>query len=96
MEVENRYVTIRHHVEGSPSVDDFEVKSAAVRWTPESGEVLVRNLYLSIDPYQLNRMKRQSASHHSVDVILPGEVSDYSLLIIKHRSTSGGGLLLTF
>ncbi|XP_051199971.1 NADP-dependent alkenal double bond reductase P2 [Lolium perenne] len=73
MEVENRYIAIRHHVEGSPSVDDFEVKTAAVRWTPESGEVLVKNMYLSIDPYQLNRMKRQSASHHSVDVILPGE-----------------------
>uniref|UniRef100_A0ACD6AE75 Uncharacterized protein n=1 Tax=Avena sativa TaxID=4498 RepID=A0ACD6AE75_AVESA len=73
MEVENRYIAIRHHVEGSPSEDDFEVKTAPVRWTPESGEVLVKNLYLSIDPYQLNRMKRQSASHHSVDVILPGE-----------------------
>ncbi|KAM3191842.1 hypothetical protein ACQJBY_069212 [Aegilops geniculata] len=73
MEVENRYIAVRHHVEGSPSVDDFEVKTEAVRWTPESGEVLVRNTYVSIDPYQLNRMKRQSASHHSVDVIVPGE-----------------------
>ncbi|CAM0910112.1 unnamed protein product [Alopecurus aequalis] len=73
MEVQNRYVAVRHHVEGSPSEDDFEVKTAMVRWTPDSGEVLVRNLYLSIDPYQLNRMKRRSASHHSVDVILPGE-----------------------
>lgn len=73
MEVENRYVAVRHHVEGTPSEDDFEVKAAAVRWTPESGEVLVRNLYVSVDPYQLNRMKRHSASHHSIDVIVPGE-----------------------
>lgn len=76
MEVENRYVAVRHHVEGSPSESDFELITAAtpVRWTPESGEVLVKNLYLSVDPYQLNRMKRHSASHLAVDVIVPGEV----------------------
>lgn len=75
MEVENRYVAVRHHVEGSPSESDFELITAAtpVRWTPESGEVLVKNLYLSVDPYQLNRMKRHSASHLAVDVIVPGE-----------------------
>uniref|UniRef100_A0ACD5UGM2 Uncharacterized protein n=1 Tax=Avena sativa TaxID=4498 RepID=A0ACD5UGM2_AVESA len=73
MEVENRYVAVRHHVERYPSEEDFEVKAAAVGWTPGSGEVLVKNLYLSIDPYQLNRMKRHSASHHSVEVIVPGE-----------------------
>lgn len=74
MEVESRYVAVRHHVEGLPSEDDFEVKAARVRWWPESGEVLVRNLYLSVDPYQLNRMKRRSASHLAVDGIVPGEV----------------------
>uniref|UniRef100_J3MFK4 Enoyl reductase (ER) domain-containing protein n=1 Tax=Oryza brachyantha TaxID=4533 RepID=J3MFK4_ORYBR len=73
MEVESRYVAVRHHVEGFPSEDDFEVKKVKVRWTPESGEVLVRNLCLSMDPYQLNRMKRRSASHHAVDGIVPGE-----------------------
>uniref|UniRef100_A0ACD5WTH0 Uncharacterized protein n=1 Tax=Avena sativa TaxID=4498 RepID=A0ACD5WTH0_AVESA len=76
MEVENRYVAVRHHVEGSPSEDDFEVKSAPVRWTPESGEVLVRNLYLSVDPYQLNRMKLHNASHCTVDAVVPGERID--------------------
>uniref|UniRef100_A0A453S9L8 Enoyl reductase (ER) domain-containing protein n=1 Tax=Aegilops tauschii subsp. strangulata TaxID=200361 RepID=A0A453S9L8_AEGTS len=81
----NRYIAVRHHVEGSPSVDDFEVKTEAVRWTPESGEVLVRNMYVSIDPYQLNRMKRQSASHHSVDVIVPGEV----IFVVHRRPTDG-------
>ncbi|KAF0904675.1 hypothetical protein E2562_036076 [Oryza meyeriana var. granulata] len=73
MEVENRYVAVRHHVEGFPSEEDFEVKKVKMRWTPESGEVLVRNLYLSMDPYQLNRMKRRSASHLAVDGIVPGE-----------------------
>ncbi|KAF8658940.1 hypothetical protein HU200_058774 [Digitaria exilis] len=63
MEVTNRYVATRHHIEGAPSEADFEVKEETARWSPDSGEVLVKNLYLSIDPYQLNRMKRSSASH---------------------------------
>ncbi|KAL6839495.1 hypothetical protein ACP4OV_030765 [Aristida adscensionis] len=75
MEVVNRYVAIRHHVEGAPTAADFEVKEETARWAPASGEVLVRNLYVSVDPYQLNRMKRTSASHLAVDGIVPGEVS---------------------
>ena len=74
MEVRNRYVATRHHIEGAPTEADFEVREETARWSPDSGEVLVRNLYLSIDPYQLNRMKRSSASHLAVDGILPGQV----------------------
>ncbi|CAN6201183.1 unnamed protein product [Urochloa humidicola] len=73
MEVRNRYVAIRRHVEGAPTEADFEVIEETARWSPDSGEVLVRNLFLSIDPYQLNRMKRASSSHHAVDGILPGQ-----------------------
>ncbi|KAL6839497.1 hypothetical protein ACP4OV_030767 [Aristida adscensionis] len=73
MEVENRYVAIRHHVEGAPTAADFEVKETPARWTPASGEVLVRNLYVSVDPYQLNRMKHSSASHLNMNGIVPGE-----------------------
>jgi NADPH-dependent curcumin reductase CurA len=74
MEVRNRYVATRRHIEGAPTEADFEVREETARWSPDSGEVLVRNLYLSIDPYQLNRMKRSSASHLAVDGILPGQV----------------------
>ncbi|CAL5042056.1 unnamed protein product [Urochloa decumbens] len=74
MEVRNRYVATRRHVEGAPTEADFEVIEGTARWSPDSGEVLVKNLFLSIDPYQLNRMKVTSASHHAVDGILPGQV----------------------
>ncbi|CAD6336381.1 unnamed protein product [Miscanthus lutarioriparius] len=73
MEVVNRYVATRHHIVGAPTEADFEVKEETARWAPDSGEVIVRNLYLSIDPYQLNRMKRISASHLAVDSILPAQ-----------------------
>jgi hypothetical protein len=76
MEVVNRYVATRHHIEGAPTEADFEVKEEMARWAPDSGEVLVRNLYLSIDPYQLNRMKRSSVTHLAVEGILPGQVSN--------------------
>ncbi|KAG8094701.1 hypothetical protein GUJ93_ZPchr0012g22043 [Zizania palustris] len=49
MEVESRYVAVRHHVEGFPSEDDFEVKTGKLSWRPESGEVLVRNLLAHVD-----------------------------------------------
>ncbi|AQL04391.1 hypothetical protein Zm00014a_013436 [Zea mays] len=75
MEVVNRYVATRHHIEGAPTEADFEVKEEMARWAPDSGEVLVRNLYLSIDPYQLNRMKRSSVTHLAVEGILPGQAA---------------------
>jgi NADPH-dependent curcumin reductase CurA len=75
MEVANRYVAIRHHIDGAPTEADFEVRETTARWGAGSGEVLVRNLYLSIDPYQPNRMKRSSVSHLAVDGIVPGKVT---------------------
>ncbi|CAN6169498.1 unnamed protein product [Urochloa humidicola] len=80
MEVRNRYVAIRHHIEGAPTEADFEVIEETARWSPDSGEVLIKNLFLSIDPYQLNRMKRSSASHHAVDALLPGQkIASYTV-----------------
>ncbi|KAI4971849.1 hypothetical protein ZWY2020_002763 [Hordeum vulgare] len=76
MEVENRYVAVRHHVEGPR------------RWTTSGEErrrcggrrvrqVLVRNMYVSIDPYQLNRMKRQSASTTPSTSSCPARIASY-------------------
>ncbi|KAG6494844.1 hypothetical protein ZIOFF_042626 [Zingiber officinale] len=63
MEVVNKYVSLKHHVNGYPSESDFELATTPLQPAPGSGEVIVKNLYLSIDPYQLNRMKRYSSSH---------------------------------
>ncbi|KAL5729573.1 hypothetical protein ACHQM5_002505 [Ranunculus cassubicifolius] len=64
MEVTNRYVTIKHHINSAPKESDFEVKTVSVSLSlkPGSNDVLVRNSYVSIDPYQLNRMKEYSSS----------------------------------
>ncbi|XP_074559364.1 2-alkenal reductase (NADP(+)-dependent)-like isoform X2 [Curcuma longa] len=63
MELENKYVSLKHHIDGHPSESDFELATAPLQSAPGSNEVIVKNLFLSIDPYQLNRMKLYSSSH---------------------------------
>ncbi|GMI81208.1 alkenal reductase, 2-alkenal reductase [Hibiscus trionum] len=81
MEVINRYITIKNHVDGAPHDSDFDLTSSPVSLSldPASGEVIVKNLYVSIDPYQLNRMKSHSSSQKSSEfavAITPGEDID--------------------
>ncbi|MQM04747.1 hypothetical protein Taro_037548 [Colocasia esculenta] len=87
MGMENRYVTIKDNIAaGMPTESSFELRSS--RATPlaiEGGslgsqqDVLVKNLYLSVDPYQLNRMKKFSSSQKSAGFasrVLPGQAID--------------------
>ncbi|XP_018725430.2 2-alkenal reductase (NADP(+)-dependent) isoform X2 [Eucalyptus grandis] len=59
MEVANKHVTLKTHIEGAPKESDFELKTSplALSLDPGSGEMIVKNLYVSIDPHQLNQMK---------------------------------------
>ncbi|KAK3436618.1 hypothetical protein EUGRSUZ_C01169 [Eucalyptus grandis] len=67
MEVTNKYVTLKTHVEGAPKESDFELKTSllALSLNPGSGEMIMKNLYVSIDPYPLNRMKRYCSSQRT-------------------------------
>ncbi|KAF8034474.1 hypothetical protein BT93_C0705 [Corymbia citriodora subsp. variegata] len=64
MEVMNKYWTIKTHIEDAPKEADFDLKTStlALSLDPGSKEMIVKNLYVSIDPYQLNRMKSSSSS----------------------------------
>lgn len=80
MEVINKYVTIKCHINGAPNESDFEIKTETFSLSVESGSnnVVVKSLYLSIDPYQINRMKSYSSSQNTITQavgIVPGEVS---------------------
>ncbi|KAI4379462.1 hypothetical protein MLD38_005757 [Melastoma candidum] len=85
MEVTNRYVVVKTHVEAMPSLSDFELKSESLKLSVEPGskDVIVRNLYVSIDPYQLNRMKSNSNSQRSggfaIGIVLGKEIDAYGL-----------------
>ncbi|KAE8688163.1 hypothetical protein F3Y22_tig00110998pilonHSYRG00093 [Hibiscus syriacus] len=67
MEVINRYIAIKNHVNDAPQYSDFKLKSSPLTLSmdPGSDKVIVQNLYVSIDPFQLNRMKSYSSSQES-------------------------------
>ncbi|KAK8679249.1 hypothetical protein V6N13_144711 [Hibiscus sabdariffa] len=81
MEVINRYITIKNHVDGASQDSDFELRSSplVLSLEPGSDEVIVKNLYVSIYPGQLIRMKSYSSSQEcskSAAAITPGEDID--------------------
>ncbi len=51
----NREIRLRKRPRGMPALDDFELVETPVP-TPAPGQVLVRNLYMSVDPYMRGRM----------------------------------------
>lgn len=93
MEVTNRFITIKNPVDGAPRESDFETKAEALslKLEPGSSDIIVKNLYVSIDPYQINRLKShsssQSASSFAVRII-PGDVSHLSTLLKQRLHSS--------
>ncbi|KAM7265983.1 hypothetical protein ACFE04_003666 [Oxalis oulophora] len=78
MEVVSKYVTIKDHVNGAAQESDFEFKSVTLSLS-DSNDIIVKNLYVSVDPYQLNRMKSTSSSQTAIDFavgIVPGKEID--------------------
>ncbi|KAK7327691.1 hypothetical protein VNO77_21779 [Canavalia gladiata] len=81
MEVTNKYIVIKHHIENAPKESHFELKTGtfALSVTPGSDDIIVKNLCISIDPYQINRMKSYSSSQNATNFtvpITPGEAVD--------------------
>ncbi|KAK1298308.1 NADP-dependent alkenal double bond reductase P1 [Acorus calamus] len=81
MGVSNKFVTIKHNIDGAPAESDFELRTADLSLAVLNGsnDVIVKNLYVSIDPYQLNRMKKQSASQTAINFstrVAPGDAID--------------------
>ncbi|CAK8534361.1 unnamed protein product [Lathyrus sativus] len=79
MEVSNKYVVIKANFDGAPEKDHFEIKTEEtflLSVEEGSDDIIVKNLYTSVDPYQLNRMKTFSPSQNSVTAaaqIIPGQ-----------------------
>ncbi|KAL3839834.1 hypothetical protein ACJIZ3_024425 [Penstemon smallii] len=79
-EVKNRFVTIKNHINGAPKESDFEIRTETINYYTESKQlVVVKNMYVSVDPYQLNRMKSHSSSQAAINfsaAITLGQVID--------------------
>jgi len=68
--MENQRIVLASHPEGWVSEQNFELQKAAVP-KPAEGEVLVKNLWLSLDPYMRGRMSKARSYVKGVEV---GEV----------------------
>ncbi|XP_023745179.1 2-alkenal reductase (NADP(+)-dependent) [Lactuca sativa] len=73
MEVINRYVAIKAQIDGVPKESDFELKNQQFSLSIKRGskEIIIKNLYVSIDPYHVNQMKTTGTLGRT---IVPGEV----------------------
>ncbi|KAI4987545.1 hypothetical protein ZWY2020_020345 [Hordeum vulgare] len=74
-EVSNKGVILKQFVTGFPTEDDMEVVTGAVRLAvpPGSASVMVKNLYVSCDPYMRNRMSEHNEASY-IEQFVPGEV----------------------
>ena len=66
----NRQIILRRPVQGMPAPEDFELVESPIP-QPEAGEVLVRTIYVSLDPYMRGRM----SSEERVGEVLYGGVT---------------------
>ncbi len=54
-QIMSRKIRLKKRAAGMPSEDDFELDEVEIRDLGE-GEVLVKNIYMSVDPYVRGRM----------------------------------------
>lgn len=80
--VENKQVIFKGYIEGVPKETDMEFKVGSkikLEAPKGSGAFLVKNLYLSCDPYMRGRMRDFHGSY--IPPFVPGSVK-YLLLIL--------------
>jgi NADPH-dependent curcumin reductase CurA len=75
MEDRNRQVLLKRRPTGVPTTADFEIADGPVP-DPREGEVLVRGIYLSLDPYMRGRISAARSYAKPVDVgaVMEGRV----------------------
>jgi NADPH-dependent curcumin reductase CurA len=75
MENRNRQVLLKRRPTGTPTTEDFEIADGPVP-DPGESEVLVRGIYLSLDPYMRGRMSsaRSYAKPVELGAVMEGRV----------------------
>lgn len=72
----NRQIVLANRPKGSPVPENFRLEQTAIP-TPSEGEVLLRSVYLSLDPYMRGRMNEGKSYADPVelnDVMVGGTV----------------------
>ena len=92
----NRRIVLNARPRGAPTAEDFRFENDPVP-KPESGQVLLRTLYLSLDPYMRGRMSDGPSYAAPVaigDVMVGGTVSRVE--VSKHDDFKVGELVLGY
>ncbi len=92
----NRQILLRSRPEGAPSTENFELVERPV---PElgTGEVLIRVLYLSLDPYMRGRMSAAKSYAKPAEIGQPmvgGTVGE--ITASRHKDFAPGDIVLGF
>lgn len=66
-QIVSREIRLRRRPVGMPSEDDFELTEVRIP-EPRDGEVLVRNIYMSVDPYMRGRMSEGKSYIDSFEI----------------------------
>lgn len=82
--VENKQVLLKRYVEGFPTESDMEMKVGKIELkAPKgSGAFLVKNLYLSCDPYMRGRMRDFHDSY--IPPFIPSQVFSSTQIFFKN------------
>lgn len=82
--MENKQISFKGYIDRAPEITDMELKISnfsisKVMTSMEDGEILVKNLYLSCDPYMRGRMRDFHASY--IPPFRPSSVPTFLLFI---------------
>jgi NADPH-dependent curcumin reductase CurA len=94
MTIKNKQVLLAARPNGAPQEADFRLAEIELR-DPEEGEVLVKNLYLSLDPYMRGRMNEGKSYAPRVelgDVMVGGTVGE--IVASRHRKLAVGDVIV--
>jgi NADPH-dependent curcumin reductase len=92
----NRQIVLKSRPEGVPGLDNFALTKAAIP-EPGDGEVLMRTLYLSLDPYMRGRMSAVKSYAKPVEVGEPmvgGTVG--RIVVSRHPGYAVGDIVLGY
>src|SRR5262252_11136686 len=90
----NRQILLKTRPEGAPSLDNFELTETPIP-EPSEGEVLLRILYLSLDPYMRGRMSAAKSYAKPAEVGQPmvgGTVGE--IVTSRHPKFAAGDVVL--
>ena len=85
----NRQVILASHPSGYPTEDNFRIMEAVIP-VPAEGQVLIRTMWLSLDPYMRGRMRETVP--HAIGQPMPG--GTVGKVVVSRRTDMPVGLIV--